>query len=224
LKVSFNHFESFFQSFRNQSRNRPGWEETGKGGNPTKYLVNLMDYAYWSTSGFRSIPLGTEGAHSGSAKPHNSPLRTRRREMQNRMLLGFLLISIWASGLASPASALDAFDGASMPSEAEALAEGGSGSHDTTVVDEPKHGSMTKESALLPAKYSITVVNKQKCCVDVYLDDNFLGSLPRRNTRLTVPEVPAGRHTLFAEECGDPDHWGPKNINLKKNFTWQLRD
>lgn len=135
-----------------------------------------------------------------------------------------VLTLLFAIGFASQASALESFAANAMALETEPLAGGGLALDDTTVADESKCGSRQRSGAQKASAYSITVVNKQKCCVGVYLDDNFLGSLPKRNTQLKVEGVRAGKHTLYAEECDDPEHWNLKTIHLKKNFTWRLQD
>lgn len=144
--------------------------------------------------------------------------------MKRRTLLCMVLMLLFAIGLASRASALEPSAAKTIALESGSLAGEGLTPNDTVVVDESKQGSTENLGAQQAGAYSITVVNKQKCCVDLYLDDNFLGSLPKRSTRLTVEGVPAGKHTLFAKECDEPEHWGPKTINLKKNFVWKLWD
>lgn len=114
----------------------------------------------------------------------NIPQRTKETKMKNRTLLRMVLILLFAIGFTSQSSAL------------EPLAGDGLAPNDTLVIDESKHGSTGKSGAQQVSTYSITVVNMQKCCVDVYLDDNFMGSLPKRNTQLTIEGVPAGMHTL----------------------------
>jgi hypothetical protein len=70
----------------------------------------------------------------------------------------------------------------------------------------------------------IIVINQSSYTVNVYLDDDLIYEDLDPNYKLTIRNVPRGRHELYAETANGSGSWGPTQFNLRWRYTWTLTD